>query len=220
MAETTCSIDGCDRTKLMARGWCGPHYKRWYRHGDPLADINRRCPDGATADERLRYVGWTVVQRRDGLGPCWEWNGLTDRRGYGRLWDGERVAAAHRLAYTWVTPLADNELACHRCDNPLCIAPAHIFPGDDAVNAGDMTVKERSCNGENRPQAKLSDADVAAIRATYTGGRGQMTRLAERYGVTPAYIGVLIRRESRKRPTGRKVADVDAHLGGSRREAV
>lgn len=213
MAEPTCSIDGCECTKIMARGWCGPHYKRWYRHGDPLAQINRRAPDGATADERLRYVGWTEVQRRDGLTPCWEWNGLTDSKGYGRVWDGERVAAAHRLARAaWSTPLADDEYGCHRCDNPPCINPDHVFAGDDVTNAADMAAKARSCNGENRPQTKLTDGDVAAIRAAYTGRRGHMTRLAERYGVTPSYIGTLIRGESRKRPTGRKVAELDAHL--------
>lgn len=37
MGERTCSIDGCDRT-AHGRGWCRPHYMRWYRHGDPLAD--------------------------------------------------------------------------------------------------------------------------------------------------------------------------------------
>src|SRR5690349_23871335 len=117
MAETTCSIDECDR-KVFARGWCGVHYKRWYRHGDPLAEVNRRAPDGATLEERLRYVGWTARTVRPDLGPCWEWAGLRDPKGYGRVWDGERVAAAHRAAFlTWVGPLAAHENACHHCDN-------------------------------------------------------------------------------------------------------
>ena len=221
MAKVTCTIDGCDRTKIMARGWCGPHYKRWYRHGDPLAPINRRAPDGSTADERLRYVGWTEVQRRDGLTPCWEWDGLLDKRGYGRVWDGERVAAAHRLAYvTWGGELADDELACHRCDNPACINPAHIFPGDDATNAADMATKLRSCNGENRPQTKLTDADVAAIRAAYTGRRGEQARLAARYGVSPSRVSVIVRGRARTRVTGQKVVELDAVLGRGRRQAV
>lgn len=186
----------------MARGWCGPHYKRWYRHGDPLAPINRRAPRGASADERLRYVGWTVVQRRPGLTPCWEWKGLRDPAGYGRVWDGERVVAAHRLARaTWATPLAEDEFGCHRCDNPPCIRPDHVFSGDEGSNAADMVTKRRSSNGERRPSAKLTDADIAAIRAAYTGARGQQARLAEAYGVVPSRISMIVRGLAWKRPT-------------------
>ena len=67
---------------------------------------------GATADERLRFRGWTEVIRHAELGPCWEWNGGTHGRGYGKLFDGSRTVSAHRLAYaTWVAPIPDN-----RCD--------------------------------------------------------------------------------------------------------
>ena len=221
MTDPTCSLPGCDR-KVFARGWCGSHYKRWYRYGDPLAEVNRRAPDGASLETRLCYVGWTERLVRPDLGPCWEWNGLLDRRGYGRVWDGTRVAAAHRASYeTWAGPIGPDDLACHRCDNPPCVNPAHLFLGTDADNARDMVQKLRSCNGENRPQHKLTDVQVARLRASYTGARGEQAALARQYGVVPSYVSVLVRGLARTRRTNRKAAVDDSAVAVRvRREAL
>lgn len=218
MTDTTCTIPGCTTTRIFARGWCGAHYKRWYRHGDPLAEVNRRAPDGASPEERLRYAGWTVVQRRDGLTPCWEWNGLTDRRGYGRVWDGTRVAAAHRMAYTtWVGLVDDDELTLHACDNPPCINPDHLRTGTVQQNSTDMVSRRRSANGERRPQHKLTDDDVAAIRAAYTGRRGEQSQLEAQYDVSSSWISMLVRWVGRTEQTNWEALEDDRHLVGARR---
>lgn len=206
MTDPTCSLPDCDR-KVFARGWCGPHYKRWYRHGDPLAVIHRRAPDGASLETRLCYVGWTERLVRPDLGACWEWNGLLDKKGYGRVWDGTRVAAAHRASYeTWAGPITSADLACHRCDNPPCMNPAHLFLGTDADNARDMVQKLRSCNGENRPQHKLTDLQIEQLRASYTGAWGEQSALARQYGIAPSYVSALVRGLARTKRTNRKVA--------------
>lgn len=221
MDELTCSIPGCDNTKIMARGWCGPHYKRWYRHGDPLAQVNRRAPDGSTPEQRLAYVGYTVEARRPNLTPCWIWSGLTDKGGYGRLWDGERVQAAHRLAYQlWVGEIAASENVCHQCDVRLCINPDHLFPGDDAANMADMVNKERSDNGERRWSHKLTDEQVQAIRSAYTGERGQQTRLAEQYGVRQSHIHAIVNGLTRVNATNWEAVRGDSVVDGVRRQAV
>lgn len=217
MKEITCLIPGCDCTKIQARGWCGPHYKRWYRHGDPLATINRRAPNGATLAERIEYVGYDVVQRRADLSPCWEWKGLTDKGGYGRLWDGERVRAAHRASYElWVGELPAELHACHHCDNRICINPEHLFPGDDDDNMADMVNKSRSANGERRPQHKLTDAQVAALRAEYTGSRGEQTALAAKYGIGQPMVSMLVNGKARNKETNWEALNRDAGLAGVR----
>lgn len=200
----TCSIDGCENTNILAKGWCNAHYKRWWRHGDPLAEIHRRCPgENPTHTERLEYIGWTERVVDPALDqPCWEWKGLFDRAGYGRLWDGNRVQAAHRLAYiAWVRPITSKELLLHACDNPPCINPDHLSVGTDRTNAADMVSKGRQANGELKPDHKLKDADVDAIRAAFTGERGQQAAIARQYGVSASYISMLVRGLARKNPT-------------------
>lgn len=146
------------------------------------------------------------MPRRDGLTPCWEWNGLTTAKGYGRLYLGTeaRTVRAHRLAYTlWVGPLRASDNVMHRCDNPPCLAPDHLSTGTPADNSADMVTKRRSCNGERRPQVKLTDAQVTEIRTAYVGIRGQQKELAARYAVSPTQISVIVRGLSRRRPTNR-----------------
>lgn len=203
MDQTTCSIDGCDSTKILARGWCTKHYKRWYRHGDPLTETRRRCPDDPSPSERLEYVGWTERYVRDYLDtPCWEWRGLADPKGYGRVWDGDRVQFAHRYSYmTWVALITSEEFILHKCDNPPCMNPAHLMVGDDVTNTADKMSKKRQANGELTTLHKLSDRQVAEIRASFTGRRGEQAALARKFKVSPGYISMLVRNLSRKEPT-------------------
>lgn len=197
MANGTCSVDGC-RKPIKRRSWCSMHYARWLKFGDVNASLLQRFPAGTSTEERLSLIGWTVVQRRADLGPCWEWKGKRDARGYGRLGD-ERT---HRLAFrTWNGPLGDGYEVCHRCDNPPCLAPDHLFAGTHADNLGDMHAKRRDRNGERHPDAKLTDAQVAEIRAAYVTGRWKQRELGERYGTTQAHVSMLVRGLRRARPT-------------------
>lgn len=169
----------------------------------------RYAPRGATLDERLRHRGWTERLTRPDLGPCWEWNGGTHGRGYGKLFDGTGTASAHRVAYTaWIGAIPDGMDVCHRCDNPPCMNPAHLFLGTRAENHTDKATKGRAGKGDTGWQARLTDAQVAAIRAAITGKRGQQAQLAREYGVSQATISLIVRGLHRKDP-----GHDDEHVG-------
>jgi len=86
--------------------------------------------------------------RVDRNGDCWTWTGSIDRHGYGKAFVGGRFLLAHRLGWA----LANDKdpgalLACHRCDNPLCVRPDHIWLGSNADNQADKRAKGRNRTG-------------------------------------------------------------------------
>lgn len=137
----TCSVDGCESAGNLRRGWCFKHYMRWRRHGDP--GHTERTVTLGTVEERFR----AKVDRR-GPDDCWPWTGHT-LRGYGQFQAGtgrdeSRIVYAHRFAYELATGEDPGDLfVCHRCDNPPCCNPDHLFLGDNADNMHDMAVKGR-----------------------------------------------------------------------------
>lgn len=97
---------------------------------------------------------WERVNKA--AGGCWEWTGLKHPTGYGRVqWDGSG-GYAHRAV--WVIKygaIPDGMHICHRCDNPGCVNPDHLFLGTVADNMHDRDNKGRNRYGENRPSLKL-----------------------------------------------------------------
>lgn len=103
---------------------------------------------------------------------CWIWNGGRGHFGHGRFHLTTRkpykIVAAHRLAY-WMHngPIQAGLIVCHRCDNPQCVNPNHLFLGTHKDNADDMRAKGRArygCNG------KLNIAKVQDIKRRLAAG--------------------------------------------------
>lgn len=130
----------------------------------------------------LKSRGRVTINQFSG---CIEW-GAGKSSGYGRLRISGRMKFAHREAYELHYGAIPNCFhVLHRCDNPACINPEHLFLGTHADNMADKSQKERQARGEGNGIAKLSEADVLAIRQA--GGVTQRA-LAREYGVNQAQI--------------------------------
>lgn len=128
--------------------------------------------------------------------PCTEWAKSRNRAGYGQQWHAGRAHLAHRVA--WMTangPVPDGLLVLHRCDNPPCVNLDHLYLGTQAQNCKDRSdrMRYRDDRGSKHPGAKLTEADVLAIRQRLEAGDG-LSFLARAYGVTPQLIYRIKRR--------------------------
>jgi len=118
---------------------------------------------------------------------CWPWKGTKNNQGYGMLLVGGLWKLAHRLSFEiQVGPIPDGLVVCHRCDNPPCCAPAHLFLGTRAENTADSVRKQRHTH-------TLTPAAVAEIRAAHATGEWSAADYARRFGVTPAAIRMAAR---------------------------
>lgn len=129
---------------------------------------------------------WRKVVKTDG---CWIWSGapVTDF-GYGEIYVNGESISAHR--YSWQLHCGDipgGLCVLHRCDNPACVNPGHLFLGTQLDNMADRDRKGRQAKGESHPLHKLSSGDVAAIRAARSDGV-MVNDLACRYSVSQSAI--------------------------------
>jgi hypothetical protein len=135
---------------------------------------------------RFENLGWTVTE--DG---CWEWNGSRHKTGYGQI-SGTGASGplkAHRVSYELYVGEFDQALyILHKCDNPPCVNPSHLYPGtnqdnmDDANNRG--RAKHMYMSGEFAPASKLTWEQVQQIRASTEPG----IVLARKYSVSNTSI--------------------------------
>lgn len=146
---------------------------------------------------------WRRVPKGN-LDACWEWDGSRLAAGYGQFGlTRSRPVLAHRMAWELTHgPIPEGMHVLHRCDNPPCCNPTHLFLGSNSDNIADRVAKGRSpvgrehwssrngdrvARGERAGGAKLTQGKVDAIRQLRAQGVTQR-ELAERFGVSRATI--------------------------------
>jgi hypothetical protein len=124
---------------------------------------------------------------------CWTWEGLKDRKGYGRFVNTDTSQiSAHRFSWEYFRGLIPGGLCVlHRCDNPPCVNPDHLFLGTRADNMADALKKRRIPLGEERPNSKLTLADAATIREWAPAGWTQRD-LAAAFGVSQSLVSAIL----------------------------
>lgn len=129
-----------------------------------------------------------VEKRESG---CWEWTGVIIPDGYGQV--GCRHKKTHRVAYElMVGPIPDGLCVLHRCDNPPCVNPDHLFLGTVADNNADRDAKgrHRALQGSANGSAKLDERRVCEIREMLRNGvRG--VDIAREFGVSPSAVSLI-----------------------------
>lgn len=159
MANRTCSIGECPKPHY-ARGWCKSHWGRWSRWGDPEHVPSLRRPEVERFWAKVDKSG-PVPEHRPELGQCWVWTANAIPKGYGLF---GRNRYAHR--YSWEIhfgPVPGKLWVLHKCDNPSCVRPTHLFLGTARDNYADMRTKGR------RPLL-LDPEAVLAIATLYNRG--------------------------------------------------
>jgi len=119
---------------------------------------------------------------------CWEWMGARYWTGYGLIIANKVRYATHRASYMLYTgDIPAGKVVCHKCDNPPCVNPAHLFLGTKAENSADMVNKQRSATGERNGKSKLTEMQAREILSLRDSGKS-LRLVADHFGVTKKTI--------------------------------
>lgn len=142
-------------------------------------------------DRFFRYVGARTP------GGCILWTGPAIEHGYGCLSDSgpkkkRHVLASHIAYELFYGPVPNGLHVLHKCDNPPCVAPSHLFVGTNADNIADKLAKGRQSRGESHGFARLTEAKVREIRKRYATGGVFQHQLASEYGVSRGTVQYIV----------------------------
>lgn len=145
---------------------------------------------------------WEKVSFSEG---CWEWQGAVFDRGYGVFRAHGKNIRAHKYSYAMKNgQIPDGMFVCHKCDNPRCVRPEHLFLGTPADNVKDMMAKGRArFPGAKNPRrkerhhfAKLGELQVQRIRIV--GNALTQKRMAAITRMSKQAISAVLRAETWK----------------------
>ena len=177
-----------------------------YTSGAARGYPKRRCSHTCAALSKVRIAGeckMTKISRHVSFEDrfnyqhtktptCWLWTVHTHKQGYGKIKKNGVSMLAHRASWEFHNgPIPPGMCVCHKCDNPPCVNPAHLFLGTHADNTADMYSKGRNVppRGERNSSAKLTWVKVAEIRKLK--GVVSQRAVAKQFGVTQCTISCI-----------------------------
>ena len=175
--KPVCEIDGCFKGSKK-RGWCDPHYKKWWRHGDPLHDsgiaesgaLPRFCQEAASHNDRIACLIWPYGM---------------DRHGYGLVHIGVKNRNAHRVVCELAhgEPPTKKHVAAHNCGkgHEGCVNPHHLRWATREENAQDQVEHGTKVQGETHGASKLTEEQVREIIAAK--GKLLQREIAKEHGI-------------------------------------
>lgn len=136
-----------------------------------------------------RFLKYISVDESTG---CWNWTGNIDFYGYGRVGYKMKTYRASRAAFI-IFKATDpgRKFVCHKCDNPKCANPDHLFLGTQRQNMADCRAKKRQNWGERNGMAKIKNSEIENIKRLVKSG-WLHREVAEKYNVSRSCIGAIV----------------------------
>jgi len=141
---------------------------------------------------------------------CWIWTGLTNKKGYGRFGVSRDrgMVLSHRFAWELLQgSIPDGMCVLHKCDNPPCVCPEHLFLGTRIDNNKDMEKKGRAnyiawkfMKPEHRARGEriaktMTEESVRCLRREYAGGGTSFVKLGKKFGIGKTTVENIVRRK-------------------------
>lgn len=132
------------------------------------------------------------------VGSCWAWTGNKPDGRYGHFSVGEKSVKAHRWMFEHLNgDIPASTVIRHKCDNPVCVNPAHLESGTAKQNIQDCVTRGRRADrkGERHPLATVNDEQVREIRRLADLGHTQRA-IGERFEMSKSQVGKIVRRDN------------------------
>lgn len=149
---------------------------------------------------------WSKIEVRDS-NVCWEWRGARNKHGYGITTIRNKQHLSHRIVWLHQHGVMNLSMkVLHRCDNPPCCNPSHLFLGTQSDNVYDMIAKGRRRNGISRTsakkgeenyRAKVKNSDVEKIRELRKM-ETPLKEIARQFGIHVATVSDIVSRRTWK----------------------
>ena len=153
-----CRIDGCIKC-VEGHELCTKHYTRWRRYGDPFY-VHCNVGEGDTPEQRF----WSKVAVTADDEKCWEWLGDPSAKWYGEFRVNHKRWGTHQYSWFLANGREPRLQILHKCDNPRCVNPKHLYEGTQQQNVQDMIDRNRHNRGEDVPNSKYVEGQIREVK--------------------------------------------------------